>query len=117
MFARLIEISTRVIILPLIHILTGPVCTNSNTCISFSLKQNIIYNKIAKRRTYFQNMLRKEKTYFQNDPLEVAFSKGSCYFKFFELKAIEFLFQLLLKFLLQWEEDMMAIFFLFLFFD
>ena len=96
MFARLIEISKRVIILPLIHILTGPVCTNSNICISFSLKQNIIYNKIAKRKTYFQNMLRREKTYFQNNPLEVAFSKGSCYFKFFELKAIEFLFKLLL---------------------
>ena len=107
MFAKLIEITTRVIILPLIHILIGPVCTSSNTCISFSLKQNIIYNKIAKRKTYFQNMLRKEKTYFQNmlrkektyfqnDPLEVAFSKGTCYFKFFELKAIEFLFKLLL---------------------
>ena len=96
MFAKLIEITTRVMILPLIHILIGPVCTSSSTCISFSLKQNIIYNKIAKRKTYFQNMLRKEKTYFQNDPLEVAFTKGSYYFKFFELKAIEFLFKLLL---------------------
>lgn len=96
MFARLTEITTRVIILPLMHILIGPVCTNSNTCISFFTKQNIIYNEIAKKKTYFQNMLRKEKTYIQNDPLEAAFLKGSYYFKIFELKEIEFIFKLLL---------------------